>query len=76
MRLEYKSHTAVPVEEILSSLARALQREGITHLQYLNSYCLKGFEKHIKLNIAKCDKAPFNPAADTTDESNPVCNNF
>ncbi len=71
MRLEYKSHTSVPIEEILSSLSRALKREGVTHLQYFNSYCLKGFEKHIKLNIAKCDKQPFDPTQDTS-----ICNNF
>lgn len=75
MRLEYKSHTAVPVGEILSSLARALQREGITHLQYLNSYCLKGYEKHIKLNIAKCDKQPHDFSKDD-DSGNQAIESF
>lgn len=75
MRLEFKQNTSVPVEEILSSLARALQREGITHLQYFNSYCLKGFEKHIKLNIAKCDKQPHDFSKDD-DSGNSIVENF
>lgn len=76
MRLELKSKRAIPVREILNCIERRLAKKGITELQFFNAYCLQGINEHIEFVPAKCDKAPFNPAADTTDENNSICNTF
>lgn len=76
MRLELKSRRAYPVREILNCIERRLAKMGIEELQYFNVYCMQGIDKHVEFVPAKCDRVPYDPATDHSDEGNSITQNF
>ena len=55
MKIALKSFAKIPVDTYLSSLRRALQREGITTVSTASLYLLPQLDKEIRLSIAKKD---------------------